>query len=49
LKIDFRDKRKTKVKTLVEIPIDDEGIPRSDFDDTINEMNRITDDIVFGG
>jgi len=42
-------KRKTKVKTLVEIPIDNEGIPRSDFDDTINEMNRITDDIVFGG
>jgi len=42
-------KRKTKVKTLVEIPIDDAGIPRSDFDDVINEMNRITDDIVFGG
>jgi len=42
-------KRKTKVKTLVEIPIDNEmGIPRSNFDDVINEMNLITDDIVFG-
>ncbi|MCL2362548.1 MAG: ATP-binding protein [Defluviitaleaceae bacterium] len=42
--------RKTQNQTLVAIPIDDKiGIYSSSFDDVINEMNRITDDIMFGG
>ena len=42
-------KRKTTVKTLVPVPVDDEyGIHSSSFDDVINEMNRITDDIMLG-
>jgi len=42
--------KKTQTQTLVAIPIDDEiGIHSSSFDDVINDMNRITDDIMFGG
>ena len=42
--------RKTKVKTLVPVPVDSErGILASCYDDTINDMNRITDEILFGG
>ena len=42
--------KKTQHQTLVAIPIDDEiGIHSSSFDDVINDMNRITDDITFGG
>jgi len=43
-------KRKVKVSTLVPISVDDEyGIHSSSFDDEINDMNRIADDIAFGG
>jgi len=42
--------KKSKVRTLVEVHVDDEnGILASDFDDAINDMNRIADDIAFGG
>ena len=42
--------KKTQVQTLIPIPVDDEiGLHSSSFDDAINEMNRITDDILFGG
>ena len=48
--LSIHGKRKTKAVTLTEIPVDDEyGITSSCFDDAINEMNRITDDIVYGG
>jgi len=44
------DSKKTLNQTLVAIPIDDEiGIHSSSFDTVINDMNRITDDIIFGG
>lgn len=42
--------KKTLKQTLVAIPIDDDiGIHSSCFDDVINDMNRIADDIMFGG
>jgi len=44
------NKRRSKVNTLVRVSVDDEvGIENSSFDDVINDMNRISDDIMFGG
>ena len=42
--------RKSMAKTLIQVDVDDDtGIHYSSFDETINEMNRIADEIVFGG
>ena len=42
--------RKVKAETLTQVPVDDKnGIVSSCFDDTINDMNRITDEIIYGG
>ncbi len=43
-------KRKTKCQTLVEADIDSKlGIEARSFDTTINDMNRIQDEIIWGG
>jgi len=43
-------KKKSKVKMLVPVSVNNEsGILSSSFDEVINEMNRIADDIMFGG
>jgi len=41
--------RRQKHNTLVPAQIDEYGIGISDFDDTINEMNIIQDELFFGG
>jgi energy-coupling factor transporter ATP-binding protein EcfA2 len=42
-------KRRTKCRTLVNAPVDlDRGIHASGFDDTIVEINRIQDEIIWG-
>lgn len=42
-------KRRSKCRTLVEARVDlDRGIHASGFDDTITEMNRIQDEIIWG-
>ena len=40
--------RKQKHNTFVQAPIDENGIEISDFDTTINEMNKIQEEILFG-
>ena len=44
------NKRKSTAETLFQVSVDDEyGIHSSSFDESINEMNRIADEIMFGG
>jgi hypothetical protein len=40
--------RRQKCNTFVPAPIDESGIEISEFDDTINEMNRIQEELLFG-
>ena len=44
------DSRRKKRQTLVEVPVDpDTGISIGSFDSTIDDMNRIQDEILWGG
>lgn len=47
IKLDNK-KRRSKNLTLVKAPIDEDGVEIDSFDNTINKMNEIYDDILFG-